>query len=53
MQIIFQQFAVGFASVGGEKGTELLLSYTGILAQKSEFRAIVFCLIWGDTTNRT
>ena len=49
MQIILQQFSVGFASVGGEKGTAQLLSYTGILAQNSEFRAIVFCLIWSDT----
>jgi len=35
MQIIFQQFSVGFARVGGEKGTALLLSYTDILAQTS------------------
>jgi hypothetical protein len=28
MQIIFQQFSVGFASVGGEKGTAPPLSYT-------------------------
>ena len=45
---------MGFARVGGEKGTAPLLSYTGILAQNSAFRAFVSCLIRSDTQkNRT
>jgi hypothetical protein len=49
IQIILQQFSVGFARVSGEKGTALLLSYTDILAHNSEFRAIVFCDMCSDT----
>jgi len=49
MQIIFQQLSVGFARVGGEKDTALLLSYSGILAQTRGLRAFVFYLIFSDT----
>jgi hypothetical protein len=35
MQINFQRLSVGFVRVGGEGGTETLLSYGGIVAQSS------------------